>query len=467
MRTVTGIVKTPSSNHLTINVTNGEPLLVATDALGNASGMVQRFLTGLIDAIDSSWITTLSDKTLQAIRGKSFESLLATDSSIEEVNTALAFHREQDLIIRARMGLGLPPDLRIRIPPHGRIHDGTARVANHGEGVSTGIARPPAHSVQPFDERDAETRKDDHGHQVRFDRHKGEKHDWTVCLSQFSFNVNDGVLVATEGYAHFTSSPPPPRPRSSYSSPSPAPAPSRPTPNCGKPCCVVAAVPNHFDVWNDTLGIEFLESTEDAIKTSPQQALELIRSLRGNAQAQNHDFPEAALLDQTARDALIQHIDAIGKENTDVILALTQDELESLIGVAHVSHLINFFGAQPNEFRMRRVVAGDTARCVKFHTDFSRRTMQVPLNSETEYDGGHLVFATEEGLAVPSRALGSATIHSAGSVHGVTKLRSGVRYSLFLAMMPGGGEDIDLQHLVVPACVRADALSHAWLQPMI
>jgi len=135
--------------------------------------------------------------------------------------------------------------------------------------------------------------------------------------------------------------------------------------------------------------------------------------------------------------------------------------MESLIGASTVSRLTSFFGVQPDEFRLRRVVADDTARCIPFHTDFSRRTMQVPLNDESEHDGGHLVFATRSGLQVASRAPGSATIHTSGSVHGVTKLHSGARYSLFLAMLPNGGEEVDLQYLVEPALAQVGFFERA------
>lgn len=58
--------------------------------------------------------------------------------------------------------------------------------------------------------------------------------------------------------------------------------------------------------------------------------------------------------------------------------------------------------------------------------------MQVALNSDEEYCGGHLVFATAKGFVVPERPVGSATIHDNGVVHGVSPLKHGVRYGLFL-----------------------------------
>jgi hypothetical protein len=59
--------------------------------------------------------------------------------------------------------------------------------------------------------------------------------------------------------------------------------------------------------------------------------------------------------------------------------------------------------------------------------------MQVALNSDEEYDGGRLVFATSEGFVVPDRCTGSATIHTCSVAHGVTALTRGVRYGLFLS----------------------------------
>jgi hypothetical protein len=59
--------------------------------------------------------------------------------------------------------------------------------------------------------------------------------------------------------------------------------------------------------------------------------------------------------------------------------------------------------------------------------------MQIALNSDEEYDGGRLVFATSEGFVVPKRRAGSATIHTCSLAHGVTALTRGVRYGLFLS----------------------------------
>jgi predicted 2-oxoglutarate/Fe(II)-dependent dioxygenase YbiX len=60
----------------------------------------------------------------------------------------------------------------------------------------------------------------------------------------------------------------------------------------------------------------------------------------------------------------------------------------------------------------------------------------VALNDESEYEGGRLVYATDEGLVCPSRRAGSATLHNSFIAHGVSLHTRGVRYSLFFLQVP-------------------------------
>lgn len=68
---------------------------------------------------------------------------------------------------------------------------------------------------------------------------------------------------------------------------------------------------------------------------------------------------------------------------------------------------------------------------INFHTDVSLKTMQVALNDDTEYEGGRLLYVSKGRLNAPERKTGTVTIHDNTIVHGVTLLRSGVRYGLF------------------------------------
>ena len=54
-----------------------------------------------------------------------------------------------------------------------------------------------------------------------------------------------------------------------------------------------------------------------------------------------------------------------------------------------------------SQIKLRRTEAQTSAHCIAFHLDYSRRTMQVPLNGATEFEGGQLVYATADGLTRP------------------------------------------------------------------
>ena len=49
----------------------------------------------------------------------------------------------------------------------------------------------------------------------------------------------------------------------------------------------------------------------------------------------------------------------------------------------------------------------------------SLRTVQIPLVDDDAYAGGRLVYATRDGLAIPRRPAGSATVHTNAVAHGV------------------------------------------------
>lgn len=201
-----------------------------------------------------------------------------------------------------------------------------------------------------------------------------------------------------------------------------------------------------FSVHAGTFGIHFLQSKAAALTASATDVAFLVNALGGSHTTPPMSFPDAKLLDRSARLSLMQYIDGhrqiTGENSPDVVLSLSIAELRAAVGGAAVQRLVNLFGMQPAAIRLRRVEArGDAATCVAFHTDYtnalvSLRTMQVPLNEPSEYDGGELVWAVDGALEVPSRASGSATLHSASVVHGVTAMARGQRYSLFLLELP-------------------------------
>eukprot|EP00966_Prymnesium_polylepis_P066090 1533553-Prymnesium_polylepis.1 len=202
--------------------------------------------------------------------------------------------------------------------------------------------------------------------------------------------------------------------------------------------CIAAPVPATFGIHDGTPGSHLLRQPEALASAKPDEAVRLARAL-GGAAALEHAaapsfYPEAQLLESRERASLIAWIDAqhfaAGQTEDDLRRTISMLQLTSLIGAGAVERLLTFFGGPCDTLKLRRV--GASGHCVAFHTDFSRRTMQVALNGDDEYDGGRLLFATGAGFEQPRRPAGSATIHTHTVVHGVTAIRAGTRYGLFL-----------------------------------
>jgi hypothetical protein len=114
---------------------------------------------------------------------------------------------------------------------------------------------------------------------------------------------------------------------------------------------------------------------------------------------------------------------------SDFKIELTSSELEALIGKGPLLELQAIFDKPVSEILIRRCSAH--GQFIKFHTDVSKRTLQVALNGEEDYVGGRLIFATNGALYAPQRPEGTVTIHHNDIAHGVSVLESGTRYGLF------------------------------------
>lgn len=142
-------------------------------------------------------------------------------------------------------------------------------------------------------------------------------------------------------------------------------------------------------------------------------------------------FPGAQALSEEQCEALMRYSDARHKEGIqDLKLELSVQELAELVGENTVEALCLMFGHEVSEVKIRRVQPSDL--CINFHLDHAVHTLQVPLNSQDQYEGGRLVYVTEGGLVWPERGAGSVTIHDNTVVHGVSRHSGGRRYGLFL-----------------------------------
>mmetsp|Transcript_41292 Transcript_41292/g.97382 ORF Transcript_41292/g.97382 Transcript_41292/m.97382 type:complete len:394 (+) Transcript_41292:219-1400(+) len=197
----------------------------------------------------------------------------------------------------------------------------------------------------------------------------------------------------------------------------------------------------------DAVGTRFLKG--DA--ASPDDARAILRGLGVKAHRMFESCSDAGL-DARARGALMQLADKQHKSagEADFKMKLSRDELAARVGgegVRGLEALFRAFGGGAYTVWLRRVSPVVGGLCINFHTDVTKSTMQVALNDEEDCSGGRLVFATDEGLLVPSRTAGSATLHDNTIAHGVSLHTRGVRYGLFFlesvpeVSEPGGPQE--------------------------
>ena len=134
---------------------------------------------------------------------------------------------------------------------------------------------------------------------------------------------------------------------------------------------------------------------------------------------------------QESLDKIVCPDDINNGKNGDLKIDIDMHILETLIGKNTVKKMCQLFPGSIDKIIIRRCAAHK--QWIKFHYDhFTSITMQVPLNDESEYVGGKLVFVNGNcKISVPSRPAGSYTIHDDTILHGVSRLDSGVRYGLF------------------------------------
>jgi len=166
---------------------------------------------------------------------------------------------------------------------------------------------------------------------------------------------------------------------------------------------------------------------------------------------------------------------------------LNSEELEKLLGAEAFGRLISLphvyekrrDGAAPSSVEMDEIedaearatgiltlreafirrYSSDTRPWNPFHQDAYRTTVNVALSADEVHVGGRLLGCYAGKVQVIERAEGEATVHSSELLHAVSRMTSGVRYSLILFFDPR------------PRVVRKDGLVEArwanrrWVPP--
>lgn len=129
-------------------------------------------------------------------------------------------------------------------------------------------------------------------------------------------------------------------------------------------------------------------------------------------------------------------------------LDLTVATLVPLIGAAGLASLralpAAFLAAGGDDGRAAAAPALQIERCFvrrytaaerpwfRFHTDTAALTANIALAADEHHGGGRLLALLGGGLRAIERKAGEATVHPSSLLHGVSRMRSGVRYSLIV-----------------------------------
>lgn len=203
--------------------------------------------------------------------------------------------------------------------------------------------------------------------------------------------------------------------------------------------CIAAPNPSKF------INLSFNVNHEDNHKVNHEVNHE-IKNIVNQIFKSNVFSNGIVLLTNSECAILTNYLDIIYNNDNDFIKSLNINELNNLIGTHAVQRLIEHFDGPFDTIKLRRVVA--TGKCIKFHTDFAWRTMQIPLNDESEYVGGKVIYKIDQELIAMKRVIGTACIHTHEVLHGVEPLISGIRYSLFLCETNARMKDNEFDDLV-------------------
>jgi hypothetical protein len=130
------------------------------------------------------------------------------------------------------------------------------------------------------------------------------------------------------------------------------------------------------------------------------------------------------------------HYEYFGNARTENLsVELDIEKVLSYMSPKRVEHVYSCFREVAGvDAIVRKIILSrrvDYGKYIEFHTSDSPCTLELALNGENDYTGGRLVYLYNDLFDSPQRPAGTITVHADDIVHGVTKLESGVRCSMY------------------------------------
>ena len=191
---------------------------------------------------------------------------------------------------------------------------------------------------------------------------------------------------------------------------------------------------------NDDISLEWKEYLFGYRKEMPTDlaCLEDIAKEK-NASRLNSFFTTTIRIPTTISQELTAFMDRVYEKNKQADLKILFKDMDAFCELRFgfpeklYEHLCKLHSSQNRvSIALRRTQK--TKGCIPFHCDggYATKTVQVCLNSDTEYEGGRLLFFAQGKCFCPKREKGFVSIHNRDILHAVTSLKSGTRYSLFV-----------------------------------
>ena len=183
----------------------------------------------------------------------------------------------------------------------------------------------------------------------------------------------------------------------------------------------------NFDIKDNDKVKEIL--FDNSINLGADEVNKFILKNKGNIHS-NFQNIDCNLLDQRSRDNLINLIDRNSNSENDSKITLDKQNLINLIGLDNYNKIIKIFDDKCNKFIIRKVISSN--KYIDFHKDNSKKTMKISLNSHTDFIGGDVIYLSNGKAIKCKQDLNTITIHHNDIIHGVTPIKNGIRYSLFI-----------------------------------